>query len=87
MHTNPATAGYLSPAQAVAKEVRDTELAQGGAEPAPAVKGGVKEEKDDRILRVLMGAKVRLQGRGMPELDVELNELIADLQVEGKKKQ
>ena len=33
-----------------------------------------------------MGAKVRLQGRGMPELDVELNELIADLQGEGKKK-
>ena len=83
---NPATAGYLSPAQAVAKEVRDTELAQGGAAPAPAVKGGVKEAQDDRVLRVLMGAKVRLQGRGMPELDVELNELIADLQGEGKKK-
>ena len=34
-----------------------------------------------------MGAKVRLQGRGRPELHVELNELIADLQGEGKKKQ
>ena len=47
----PGTAGYLSPAQAVAKEVRDTELAQGAAEPAPAVKGGVKEAQDDRVLR------------------------------------
>ena len=60
--------------------MRDTELAQGGAAPAPAVKGGVKEERDDKILRVLMGAKVRLQGRGMPELDVELNDLIDELQ-------
>ena len=85
-HTNPATAGYLSPAQAVAKEVRDTKRAQGGAEPAPVVGARAdkpdkpKEDQDDKILRILKGARIRLQGRGMPELDIEVDELIGELE-------
>ena len=89
-HDNPATAAYLSPAQAAAKEARDTLPAQRGAESPPVVgalaeevEGAEKPPKEDldaRILRVLKTARVRLQGRGMPELDLEVDELIRELE-------
>ena len=44
--------------------------------PAPKAK---PEDKDARLLRVLKTARERLQATGMPELDVEVDELIAEL--------
>jgi hypothetical protein len=66
-HDNPATAGYLSPAQAAAKEA--------GIEINPAA----RETTNAKLLRVITIARERLRGRGMPELDIELDELIEEI--------
>ena len=45
--------------------------------PVAAVEG---ESKNEKILRILRNARKRLQSQGMPELDVELDELIAEVE-------
>ena len=45
--------------------------------PVAAKKG---ESKNERILRVLRNAAKRLKSQGMPELDVELDELIKEVE-------
>lgn len=45
--------------------------------PVPANKG---ETKNERILRILRNSRKRLQSQGMPELDVELDELIKEVE-------
>lgn len=42
------------------------------------------ETKNERILRIIKLARERLRGRGSPELDVEVDELIAEVEGWGK---
>ena len=83
-HPNPAAPIYLSPAAAAEKEARETVRAQGSTG-APVVGASTqearsKEDQSEKILRVLKTARVRLQGRGMPELDIEVDQLIGELE-------
>jgi hypothetical protein len=78
---------YLSPAAAASKEAQHTQRAgQGSVEDVPVVGALPKGEKpkpedqSERILRILKTSRSRLQGRGMPELDIEVDELIKELE-------
>ena len=76
---SPATSGYLSPAQAAAKEARETS-------PRNIIEPPVEDETtNQRLLRVIRTARERLRGRGMPELDIELDELIEEIKGWGEK--
>jgi hypothetical protein len=80
---SPAEPVYLSPAEAAAKEVRETRPA---AQAASVIEPPVEEESSNqRLLRVIRTARERLRGRGMPELDVELDELIEEMKGAGDK--
>ena len=42
------------------------------------------EDQSAKILRILKSSRERLRGRGMPELDGEVDELISELEGGGK---
>lgn len=54
------------------------------SEPVAAEKKAASETKNERILRILTTTRERLQGLGTPELDVEVDELIAEVKTWGK---
>ena len=54
-------------------------------EPKPAKSEPKKETTNERVLRILRKCRERLQSQGVPELDVEVDELIAEVEGWGDK--
>lgn len=64
-----------------AKEIPAPHI-EGRAVINPPVEG---ESTNEKLLRILRNARERLRGRGMPELDVELDEQISEVEGWGDK--
>ena len=58
--------------------VRATTSPDPAPKPEPAAPKA-RETTNQRILRIVSSARERLRGRGMPELDAEIDELIEEI--------